>query len=100
MSVYPKEQPRCSSDHCFVIGIQEVKAAALGPRHSTAALSSVAADPWLSIVREDAGKGAEAGWFWQYKLNSIKVHHLPELCLLDRSGASVPLYVLPNGQAA
>ena len=53
--------------------LQEVKAEALGPRHSTAALSSIAADPWLSIVQKDAGKGAEAGWFWQYKLNSIKV---------------------------
>ena len=56
-----------------VVVLQEVKAEALGPRHSTAALSSIAADPWLSIVRNDAGKGAEAGWFWQYKLNSIKV---------------------------
>ena len=68
-----------------VIVLQEVKAEALGPRHSTAALGSIAADPWLSIVRNDAGKGAEAGWFWQYKLNSIKVrsHSLLRGRLLD-----------------
>ena len=62
-----------------VSGLQEVKAEALGPKHSTGRLSSIAADPWLSIVQEDAGKGADAGWFWRYKLKSIQVCscHLP-----------------------
>ncbi|CAL5227691.1 g10699 [Coccomyxa viridis] len=68
---------------------QEVKAEALGPRHSTAALSSIAADPWLSIVQKDAGKGAEAGWFWQYKLNSIKVLDVDTSNLTENGGSAV-----------
>jgi hypothetical protein len=65
----------------LVSWLQEAKAEAMGPRHSTATLSSVAAEPWLSVVRRDASKGADAGWFWQYKLNSIKA--CPASPLLD-----------------
>ena len=58
-----------------VCWVQDVKAEALGPRHSTSGLHSIAAEPWLSTVQRDASKGAEAGWFWRFKVNSIKVCH-------------------------
>ena len=54
---------------------QDVKAEALGPRHSTSGLHTIAAEPWLSTVHRDASKGADAGWFWRFKVNSIKVWH-------------------------
>ena len=58
-----------------VCWLQDVKAEALGPRHSTSGLHTIAAEPWLSTVHRDASKGAEAGWFWRFKVNSIKVHY-------------------------
>lgn len=44
----------------------------LGPRHSTAALQSTIAEPWMSTVKADAAKAKEAGWFWQFTINSVK----------------------------
>lgn len=56
---------------------QAAKAEALGPRHSIAALHSTVAEPWMTSVKTDAAKAKEAGWFWQFKINSVKVHDTP-----------------------
>lgn len=53
--------------------MQAAKADVLGPRHSTAALQSTIAEPWMSTVKADAAKAQEAGWFWQFTINSVKV---------------------------
>lgn len=55
------------------VGLQAAKAQALGPWHNTAALQTTVAEPWLSSVMADAAKAKEAGWFWQFKINSVKV---------------------------
>ena len=51
---------------------QSAKAEALGPRLNTALLSAVAVDPWLSRVTQDAAAAEQAGWFWHYRLDSLK----------------------------
>jgi hypothetical protein len=53
--------------------LQAIKGDALGPHHRIDGLQSVAAEPWLSTVMEDAAKSRDFGWFWKYKINSIKV---------------------------
>jgi hypothetical protein len=36
-------------------------------------LDAVVAEPWRGQVLADAAKAEEAGWFWRYRINAIKV---------------------------
>ncbi|CAL8462399.1 g1932 [Coccomyxa elongata] len=68
---------------------QAAKAQALGPWHNTAALHTMVAEPWLSSVMEDAAKAKEAGWFWQFKINSVKVLSVDTSNLTENGGHAV-----------
>ena len=57
--------------------MQAVKAEALGPRHSTQGLDAVVSEPWASKVRQDASKASDAGWFWQFNVNDVRVSGTP-----------------------
>ena len=57
--------------------LQEAKASALGPKHDTSRLASVVAEPWLTVVTQEATAAQESGWFWEYDLKSVSV----SLCL-------------------
>ncbi|KAK9906858.1 hypothetical protein WJX75_009282 [Coccomyxa subellipsoidea] len=68
---------------------QAAKADVLGPRHSTAALQSTIAEPWMSTVKADAAKAKEAGWFWQFTINSVKVLKVDTSNLTENGGHAV-----------
>lgn len=53
--------------------MQEAKAAALGPKHDTSRLVGVVAEPWLTVVTQEASAAQESGWFWEYDLKSVSV---------------------------
>ncbi len=42
----------------------DIKAEAMGPRHTTARLSTVLAEPMLKAVTTEAREAASSGWFW------------------------------------
>ena len=63
------------TDH--MLRLQEAKAAALGPKHDTSRLSSVVAEPWLTVVTQEATAAQESGWFWEYDLKSVSVSPPP-----------------------
>ncbi|EIE24067.1 hypothetical protein COCSUDRAFT_65723 [Coccomyxa subellipsoidea C-169] len=68
---------------------QAAKADVLGPRHSTSALQSTIAEPWMSTVKADAAKAQEAGWFWQFTINSVKVLKVDASNLTENGGHAV-----------
>ena len=71
-------RPRAAASICR--SVQAAKKYALGPRHDISTLSSVVAEPWLSVVIKDAAAAEQSGWFWTYKLDSLEVcvsHPLP-----------------------
>ncbi|KAK9845219.1 hypothetical protein WJX81_000406 [Elliptochloris bilobata] len=68
---------------------QNAKAEALGPRHNIALLPQVAADPWLSRVIQDAAAAEEAGWFWHYRLDSLKVESIDASQLSPIGGSAL-----------
>lgn len=70
--------------------MQAAKAEALGPHYDTAVLDGIVAEPWASTVKADAAKAQRAGWFWKYKINSVKVQR-SALCVICFRFLLVPL---------
>jgi len=69
----PAPVPTVAQAHAAIAAWQAAKADALGPRHATDRLSAAAAEPWRSAVARDAAAAANAGWFWVFRLRSLKV---------------------------
>ena len=65
--------PTPAQAHAAIAAWQAAKADALGPRHATDRLAAAAAEPWRSAVSRDAAAAADAGWFWVFRLRSLKV---------------------------
>ena len=53
--------------------MQSAKTAALGPRRELDALPEILTDPMLSRFQSEAAQAEETGWFWKYKVSSVKV---------------------------
>jgi len=53
--------------------MQSAKTAALGPRRDIEALPDILTDPMLSRFQSEAAQAEETGWFWKYKVSSVKV---------------------------
>ncbi|KAK9849132.1 hypothetical protein WJX84_011187 [Apatococcus fuscideae] len=66
------------SAEAVIRGWQEAKAAALGPKHDTSRLVGVVAEPWLTVVTQEASAAQESGWFWEYDLKSVSVERISE----------------------
>ncbi|KAG7666648.1 putative Protein ACCUMULATION AND REPLICATION OF CHLOROPLASTS 6, chloroplastic [Nannochloris sp. 'desiccata'] len=45
----------------------DIKAEAMGPRHTTTRLSTVLAEPMLKAVTTEAREAASSGWFWNIR---------------------------------
>ncbi|DBB13664.1 TPA: hypothetical protein ACH3X3_000683 [Trebouxia sp. C0006] len=63
---------------------QNAKTAALGPRRELDALPDILTDPMLSRFQSEAAQAEETGWFWKYKVSSVKVH---DVSAVDDDGA-------------
>lgn len=54
----------------------EIKAQAMGPRHSTARLDSVLTDPMLHAVTTEAIEAAKSGWFWNIRPLKVRIESM------------------------
>jgi hypothetical protein len=57
---------------------QAVKSEAMGPRHVTTNIPTIAAGPLVKELIQDAHLGESKGWFWTYRLKSIKASYPPQ----------------------
>jgi hypothetical protein len=51
----------------------DVKADAMGPRHTMQQLSSILADPMLSAVTSEAKEASRSGWFWNIRPQKVRI---------------------------
>lgn len=51
----------------------DIKADAMGPRHTMQQLSSILADPMLSAVTSEAKEASRSGWFWNIRPQKVRV---------------------------
>ena len=68
--------PSVREAEAAILAWHAAKADALGPRHATARLRTAAADPWRAAVERDAAAAKAAGWFWSFKLKSVRVERV------------------------
>eukprot|EP00899_Mesostigma_viride_P020022 jgi/Mesvir1/28020/Mv04629-RA.1 len=55
---------------------QSLKAAALGPEHNAACLKEILSGPMLGQWTTRADDVAKNGWYWKYKLESVRVDRI------------------------
>jgi len=58
----------------------------MGPRHATARLASVLAEPMLSAVASEAREAAASGWFWNIRPLKVRVDSVDSSNLTPEGG--------------
>ena len=64
----------------------DIKAEAMGPRHTTGSLSTILAEPALGAVTMEAREAASSGWFWNIRPLRARIDSIDESALTESGG--------------
>jgi len=64
----------------------DIKAEAMGPRHTTTRLSTVLAEPMLKAVTAEAREAASSGWFWNIRPLRARIVSIDDSALSPEGG--------------